>query len=214
MTDVLELFCRCFFLRGRRWGRWRERFRGVIATCHFIQLHFNLGCLEESCSANDSTKGVVVLEEGNRDLSCWYLATNHLHMNCSPSNGNPYSSSSPKALLWGWRRVAAFRSSPYPLPHPCTLIKTPTYFKVLHHPLTHIEFLLLHHCIYGPSLGLLMARHRVTHMNMEISHTVHMLSYNTGLIEISDVFLTDGTTLLFCLLFLIMCLSYFHYLCI
>lgn len=33
--------------------------RGVIATCHFIQLHFNLGCLEESHSANDSTGGVA-----------------------------------------------------------------------------------------------------------------------------------------------------------
>lgn len=167
--------------RGGRRGRWRERVGGVIATCHFIQLHFNLGCLEESRSANDSTGGAAALEEGSRDLSCWYLATNHRDMNYSPSNGNPYSSSSPKALLWGCRCVAAFISSPYPLPHPCTLIKTPTYFKALHH-LTHIEFLLLHHWVYGPSLGLLMTRHRVTHMNMEISHTVHMLSYITGLI--------------------------------
>lgn len=131
---------------------------------------------------NDSTGGVAALEEGSRDLSRWYPVTNHLDMNYSLSNGNPYSSSSPKALLWGCRCVAAFISSPYPLPHPCTLIKTPTYFKALHHPLTHIEFPLLLHWVYGPSLGLLMTRHRVTHMNMEISHIVHTLSYITGLI--------------------------------
>lgn len=155
---------------------------GVIATCHFIQLHFNLGCLEESRSANDFTGGVAALEGGRRDLSCWYLATNHLDMNYSLSNGNPYSSSSPKALLWGCRCVAAFISSPYPLPHPCTLIKTSTHFKALHHPLTHIEFPLLHHWVYGPSLGLLMTPHRLIHMNMEISHIVHTLPYITGLI--------------------------------
>ncbi len=119
---LLVVFSFFFFLyfnkiRGRRRGRWRERVGGVIATCHFIQLHFNLGCLEESRSANDSTGGVAALEEGSRDLSCWYLVTNHLDMNYSLSNGNPYSSSSPKALLWGCRCVAAFISSPYPLPH-------------------------------------------------------------------------------------------------
>lgn len=38
----------------------------MIATCHFIQLHFNLGCLEESRSANDSTGGVAALEEGEQ----------------------------------------------------------------------------------------------------------------------------------------------------
>lgn len=168
--------------------RLKERVGGAIATCHFIQLHFNLGCLEKSPSANDSTGGEAALEEWSRDLSCWYLVTNHLNMNYSPSNGNPYSSSSPNALLWGCRCGAAFISSPYPLPLPYPLIKTPTYFEALHHPLTHIEFLLLHHWLYGPSLGLLMTRHKLTHMNMEISHTVHMLSYITGMIQISNVF--------------------------
>lgn len=122
-----------------------------------------------------------------RDLRRWYLVTDRLHMNYSLSNGNPYSSSSPKALLWGCRCVAAFISSPYPLPHPCTLIKTPTYFKALHHPLTHIEFPLPHYWVYGPSLGLLMTWHRVTYMNMEISHIVHTLPYITGLMWISNV---------------------------
>lgn len=55
--------------RGRK-GRERGAEKVVIATCHFIQLHFNLGCLEESRFANDFTGGVaVLLEEGSRDLS-------------------------------------------------------------------------------------------------------------------------------------------------
>lgn len=39
---------------GRGWGG-----GGVTATCHFIQLHFNLGCLEETRSANDFAGGVA-----------------------------------------------------------------------------------------------------------------------------------------------------------
>lgn len=127
-------------------------------------------------------------EEGSRDFICWYLLTNHLDMNHSPPNGNPYSSSFPKALLWGCGWEAAFISSSYPLPHPCSLIKTPAYLKALHHPLTCIEFLVPHHWVYGASLRLLMTRHRVTHMNMEISHRVHILSYITGLNWIATVF--------------------------
>lgn len=126
--------------------------------------------------------------EGSRDLSCWYLRRNHLDMNYSPPNGNPYSSSFPKALLRGCRWEAAFLSPSYPLPHPCSLIKTPTDLKALHHPLTCIEFPVPHHWVYGPSLGLLMTWHRVTHMNMEISHRVHILPYIAGLYGISTVF--------------------------
>lgn len=148
------------------------------ATCHFIQLHFNLGCLEEPLSANDLSGGVVAPEEGSRDLMCWYLVTNHLDMNYSLSNGNPYSSSSLNARLWGCRCVAASLStSPSLYPNQNLHI-----FKAPHHPLTHIEFPLLHHWVYGPCLGLLMTEHWVLHMNMEISHIVQMLPYITGLI--------------------------------
>lgn len=52
-------------------GGYRGAAKVVIATCHFIQLHFNLGCLEESRFANDFNGGVAaLLEEGSRDLSC------------------------------------------------------------------------------------------------------------------------------------------------
>lgn len=174
--------CVCVLGGGRctKKVEWCES--GVTATCHFIQPHFNLGCLKETLSANDLSGGMVALEEGSRDLMCWYLVTNHLDMNYSLSNGNPYSSSSLKACLWRCKYVAAFISSLYPLPHPCTIIKTPTYFGALHHPLTHIEFPLLHHWVYGPCLGLLMTQHRFLHMNMEISHIEQMLPYITRLI--------------------------------
>lgn len=54
---------------GRRGGDGSsgERVGGVIATCHFIQLHFNLGCLEESRSANDFGGGVVALQGGREE---------------------------------------------------------------------------------------------------------------------------------------------------
>lgn len=96
--------------------------------------------LVQQMTPEEGLAGDGGMEERSGDLSCRYLVTNHLDMNYSLSNGNPYSSSSPKALLWGCRCAPAFISSPYPLPHPCTLIKTPTYLKALHHPLTHIEF--------------------------------------------------------------------------
>lgn len=125
---------------------------------------------------------------GNRDFSCWYLLRNHLDMNCSPPNGNPYSSSFPKALLRGCRWEAASLSPSYPFPHLCSLIKTPADSKALHHPLTPIEFPVPHHWVYGPSLGLLMTWRRVTHLNMEICHRVHTLPYMAGLNGISAVF--------------------------
>lgn len=85
-------------------------------------------------------------------------------------------------LSCGDADVHCFYVFPYPLPHPCSLIKTPTRLKALHQPLSHIGFPRLHHCVYGPSLGLLMTQHRVIHMNMEISYIVHILSNITGLI--------------------------------
>lgn len=98
---------------------------GLIVTCHLIQLNFNLQRLEESHSENDCGRKAMVQKEGSWDFSRWYLLTNHLDMNYSPPNGNPYSSSFPKPLLRGWGWEAAFISSSYPLPHPCSLIKTP-----------------------------------------------------------------------------------------
>lgn len=139
---------------------------GVTVTCHLIQLYFNLQRLEESHSANDCGREARVQEGGSWDFSRWYLLGNHQDMNYSPANGNPYSSSFPKALLRGCRWEAAFISPSYPLPHPCCPIKTPAYLKALHYPLTRIEFPVPHHWVYGPSLGLLMTWHRVTHMNM------------------------------------------------
>lgn len=175
--------------RKERWSRFGGGYGwGLIVTCHLIQLHFNLQRLEESHSANDSGMEAKVQQEGSRDFICWYLLTNHLDMNHSPPNGNPYSSSFPKALLWGCGWEAAFISSSYPLHHLCSLIKTPAYLKALHHPLTCIEFPVPHHWVYGPSLPLLMTLHRVTHMNMEISHRVHIRSYITELNWISTVF--------------------------
>lgn len=168
-----------YFSEVRAWSegrkKWWQLFWDWLPPATSFRCILIWGVWKESRSANDFTRGVSALEESRRDLSCWYLVTNHLDMNYSLSNGNPYSSSSPKALLWGCRCDGAFISFPYPLPHPCTLIKSPTFFKALHHPLTHIGFPLLHHWVYGPSLGLLMTQHQVTHMNMEISHTVHSL---------------------------------------
>lgn len=104
------------------WWLWG---RGV--TCHLIQLYFNLQRLEESHSANDCGREARVQEGGSRDFSRWYLLRNHLDMNYSSANGNPYSSSFPKAFLRGCRWEAAFMSPSYPLPHPCSLIKTLAY---------------------------------------------------------------------------------------
>lgn len=50
---------------------------------------------------------------------------------------------------------AAFISSSYPLLHPCTLIKTHTYFKALHHPLTHIEFSIASPLSLWPIFGII-----------------------------------------------------------
>lgn len=73
-TEILSVrFFKIFFYFNKTRAMKRERdegsSRGVIATCHFIQLHFNLGCLEESHSANDSTGGVA--ERWRKGVEIW-----------------------------------------------------------------------------------------------------------------------------------------------
>lgn len=95
--------------------------------------------------------------------------------------------------------------------HPCTLIKTPPYFKALHHQLTPIGFPPQCHWVYGAALRLLMAQSILLHMNMEISHTLQMVFCVTGLIQISNVFVDWWHHPP---LFLIMHRLASHYLCI
>lgn len=78
----------------------------AIATCHFTRVIFFFFC--------------ALRNDGSRDLNGWHLATNHLDMNYSPPNGNPYSSSPPKSSLVGMQMWIF----PLSTSHMCGLIKT------------------------------------------------------------------------------------------